>query len=357
MNLLSFAKKEPVAPEQKRFGRLEFRQLIASRSVFFEKGLEYLATLLPKTDLGLHMWLQRAIQDNDALMFVHTISAAAIAGRRVPACVLPGGAALMRNEDEFGNIAWHCDGDVTAALLEAARSGALRPEREAIALFCAAACWQKHREGTAYPPEIAARGRELARKSKGKLELMADIGALAVLIGSEEMQRMAGFCRLAHLRQPQISLKNAMIGMLETDFRNVIPDGPVRGINSSVPMRSSMPDVERNDPCHCGSGKKYKKCCHDKDRARWRESSDVAGLTTTELSEDLGEHLSKARIARMEAHELARLEPEKLPADLVSAYLAGLGKFKRYPELIKAFTKLGVTGAREADWIAAFQCR
>ena len=24
-------------------------------------------------------------------------------------------------------------------------------------------------------------------------------------------------------------------------------------------------DVGRNDPCHCGSGKKYKKCCLQKD--------------------------------------------------------------------------------------------
>jgi hypothetical protein len=23
-------------------------------------------------------------------------------------------------------------------------------------------------------------------------------------------------------------------------------------------------DVGRNDPCPCGSGKKFKKCCHDK---------------------------------------------------------------------------------------------
>ena len=26
-------------------------------------------------------------------------------------------------------------------------------------------------------------------------------------------------------------------------------------------------DIGRNDPCHCGSGKKYKKCCSDKDQA------------------------------------------------------------------------------------------
>ena len=26
-------------------------------------------------------------------------------------------------------------------------------------------------------------------------------------------------------------------------------------------------DIGRNDPCHCGSGKKYKKCCAAKDEA------------------------------------------------------------------------------------------
>ena len=28
-----------------------------------------------------------------------------------------------------------------------------------------------------------------------------------------------------------------------------------------------------NDPCHCGSGKKYKKCCMLKDEAAGREAS------------------------------------------------------------------------------------
>lgn len=29
-----------------------------------------------------------------------------------------------------------------------------------------------------------------------------------------------------------------------------------------------MPDIGRNDPCPCGSGKKYKKCCEAKDQAK-----------------------------------------------------------------------------------------
>ena len=27
------------------------------------------------------------------------------------------------------------------------------------------------------------------------------------------------------------------------------------------PVKRAEPKVGRNDPCHCGSGKKYKKCC------------------------------------------------------------------------------------------------
>jgi len=29
----------------------------------------------------------------------------------------------------------------------------------------------------------------------------------------------------------------------------------------------TIDDLGRNDPCHCGSGRKYKKCCLDKDEA------------------------------------------------------------------------------------------
>jgi hypothetical protein len=34
-----------------------------------------------------------------------------------------------------------------------------------------------------------------------------------------------------------------------------------------LPIRKEGPDVGRNDPCPCGSGKKYKKCCLKKDQA------------------------------------------------------------------------------------------
>jgi uncharacterized protein YecA (UPF0149 family) len=35
-------------------------------------------------------------------------------------------------------------------------------------------------------------------------------------------------------------------------------------VDSGEPYVKSQPDVGRNDPCPCGSGKKYKKCCMNK---------------------------------------------------------------------------------------------
>jgi hypothetical protein len=42
-----------------------------------------------------------------------------------------------------------------------------------------------------------------------------------------------------------------------------------------------MPDkIGRNEPCHCGSGKKYKKCCMDKDREHEIESQQSTKRTS-----------------------------------------------------------------------------
>ncbi len=36
--------------------------------------------------------------------------------------------------------------------------------------------------------------------------------------------------------------------------------------------------LKRNDPCHCGSGKKYKNCCHDKDQAGTKSKLGMIGI-------------------------------------------------------------------------------
>ncbi len=65
--------------------------------------------------------------------------------------------------------------------------------------------------------------------------------------------------------------ENALRGfMVEYNLRQLarleaaeqVPAPPTRTpLGPAVPMRHTQPKPGRNDPCPCGSGKKYKKCC------------------------------------------------------------------------------------------------
>src|SRR5437899_6956073 len=56
----------------------------------------------------------------------------------------------------------------------------------------------------------------------------------------------------SRIRQPV----GAMAGVVAGDG-----DGAGEGVSIDLPIRRSLPKVGRNEPCPCGSGKKYKNCC------------------------------------------------------------------------------------------------
>lgn len=43
-------------------------------------------------------------------------------------------------------------------------------------------------------------------------------------------------------------------------------------------------ELGRNEPCHCGSGKKYKKCCMEKDEAQNRKAREKAALNSAKVA-------------------------------------------------------------------------
>jgi preprotein translocase subunit SecA len=45
------------------------------------------------------------------------------------------------------------------------------------------------------------------------------------------------------------------------------PPGEMARAQRATPLERSAPKIGRNDPCPCGSGKKYKKCCLPKEEA------------------------------------------------------------------------------------------
>jgi len=51
-------------------------------------------------------------------------------------------------------------------------------------------------------------------------------------------------------------------------------------------------EIGRNDPCHCGSGKKYKKCHLEKDETKDRKVREKAALNSAKVAATQAENSS-----------------------------------------------------------------
>ncbi len=118
--------------------------------------------------------------------------------------------------------------------------------------------------------------------------------------------------------------------LLEQDILKQLPElPPPVVIGGETTMRRSIPKLGRNEPCHCGSGKKYKKCCYRKDQDLLRDSSGYQGVTKSELLSRPALVDDTALIEKMRPYELNKLDPagmndEQLFAGYRRAELFGL---------------------------------
>ena len=93
-------------------------------------------------------------------------------------------------------------------------------------------------------------------------------------------------------------------------------------IGGDYTVRRPVPKIGRNAPCPCGSGKKYKKCCYEKDQQLLRDPSPYEGITMTQLRSMPNLANDVEIIKKMRAYELKKLEPVQLNEDqLYQAYI------------------------------------
>jgi tetratricopeptide (TPR) repeat protein len=121
-----------------------------------------------------------------------------------------------------------------------------------------------------------------------------------------------------------------------------------------------VPKTGRNDPCPCGSGKKYKHCCLEKDRAA---ELVPAAAKRAELE------VQRATLARqMDEYQTALLESQALDAasnavvDLVhagrldEAEHAARELLVRYPEVHDGYDRLGMVHEARGQFREAVHC-
>ena len=236
-------------------------------------------------------------------------------------------------------------GDVVGALVGAVVDGRLSWQREAAALFLAAH-WSRERSARSTPrraraPDAHARAR--SARPRG---------------GSPPGRRLGRARRRRALRPDRATARgkaapdrspNGRTGSWSSSARPCSRAWTTTTPRAPRTRRRAVPRVGRNDPCHCGSGKKYKRCCEARDQERLRDSSDVPGVTRAELRLHLEDHLDLERVRSLRAHELARLDPRRIDPSLHGIVLNQLIRYEEWDavrELLRGGGSRPLRGAR-----------
>ncbi|MEI6197233.1 MAG: SEC-C metal-binding domain-containing protein, partial [Verrucomicrobiota bacterium] len=306
----------------------ELRQFIEQAR--YHKGTVLrVAELLPAGDAALDELIAETVREANQTGFTYVVMAALVTGRPVSVRHLSRGTMLMPHCLFLGWIAWHMKGELPEPLLEAVQQTQLARDAEATALYVIAAWCQQHRNGI-LPDGVLAAARTLARVKPDAsrphlLQMAATLRALAALTGDAAL----GAIILQHHGAPNVAgVKQFMEETLGQFYgeavAGVLPEAPMNTLATGTTMRRAVARIGRNEPCPCGSGKKYKHCCIEKDQERLHHSSEVAGHTRAEMESSPEQHLTAARLDKAMPHELVRLDPKKIPAGLIKPYFLRL---------------------------------
>jgi hypothetical protein len=195
-----------------------------------------------------------------------------------------------------------CVGDRVSMLLDVVERDQMGQSRDALALLFACSLL----DGAKPPPRLAALLRRQARRSEGP-ETAAMLLAVARALGDVDV--VASVCAvLPYIDLPLADDVSARWrDELGKPLLDALPDEAApRVVASGFTARRTTAKVGRNDPCPCGSGKKYKKC---------HEAKDAAPAPTLDKGDAIAERLRDAapsltpdQVSELRAQELARLD-------------------------------------------------
>lgn len=318
---------------------------------FFRGALLELAAGLPPEDERLDSLIAEAVAARENEAFVRIVFAALGSGRSVDARHLEVGASLFDNPGQLAAAAMHMAGDVARSLIASVERQLMGNEREATALLLAGV-WSKEKGNGAVLPELIVQARIHARRAghnpfadlqlTALAELLQDQALFAILrskVAAEDPQRFAKDV-IAKLVDP---IRESPLG--------AVPERPGPIVHSGYTVRRAVARIGRNDPCPCGSGKKYKKCCIEKDQERLHESSSVAGLTVEELQEQREQFLTQNELLEMRSYELVRLDPVKVSELLRPVLINCLHRFGELEAAVQLFEKIGVPDDLRGHWL------
>ena len=335
----------------------QLRQLI-DRSQFHQGALREVMALLPDDDAELDRLIGEAAKAGRQKDFLFLVMPALEAGRKVGAHHLRHGAIMLLDWATLGCVAWHMDGNVPEHLLEAFQHSVMPHDTQATLVFVAAAWCREHRAGV-LPPGLVTIARQVAREKPGKPEnpaqAKAQILLAATVMAFPTVIEDAGLTALIHERHGPTNASakthgEEILSICRARVFTRVYAAPARQLARGATMRRAVAKVGRNEPCPCGSGKKYKHCCIEKDEERLHHSSDVAGRTSEEVAAEPEVHLTAARLEKLMPYDLARLDPMKIPVELVELYFAQMAGMGLHDRIAEAFEQRGFSEELKNIW-------
>jgi hypothetical protein len=312
----------------------------AAATVYCRPALRALGAALPADDSLLTAALNEAAAGRDAKSFSHLYLGALFAGRRIPAEVLELGAALLPEAMLLLHTALRLEGDVAKSLAEAVRSGRMGSEREATAII---AGWLDYeRREVSAPPEFLALTRKICRESvRTELHFVRSLLCLAAKLSGDPVVASILTADIERDRSLDPILAEARKCAAGPTWENTIPGSPVSEITlgSGATLKRAIPKAGRNDPCPCGSGRKFKQCCDGKLTAA--DQYQVDGVTVSEATAHPELLLTSRRIRELRSYELHALNPKLLVPQLAGEVSLRLARFREISRSIEVLQTVG----------------
>jgi len=336
----------------------ELRDFI-SQSGLCRDSVERVAEMLPADDVELDSYIDEAVRESNSMAFMLIVYAAFVKERPVNARHLIGGARITGGPAYLVAMMFQMQGDVPECLLEGMKNTAINNVTAATSLFAVTVWCDEHRNGV-YPEGVLTEARTVARRSRMVPEADVFLNALAEKLNDSTLrgimrQNYSIISDQQWKKLIETSLAGAMDGIrgYRTPILQLLPVEPYFPIDPTQTVRRSVARIGRNDPCPCGSGKKYKNCHQDEDRNRLQQSSGVAGHTLQEVSVSAARHLTMERLSKYAPVELARMDPLEVPRYLITDYFLRLTLFNidRAAEFLeKIVQKSGFADDLEDSW-------
>ena len=310
----------------------------ASATVYCRPALRVLADILPAEDSIIIATLNEAATRRDAKSFSHLYLAALLHGRRIPAQVLEVGAALLPDTMLILHTSLRLEGNVAEALAVAVKSGRMGREGDATALI---AGWLDYeRREISAPPEFFALTRKVCRNTM-RMDggfLRSFLCILAKLSGDPVVAKILS-ADIDNDRNLDLILTEVQKCATGPAWEHNIPISPFREstLVGGATLKRAIPKAGRNDPCPCGSGRKFKQCCEGK--VSTAEQYEFGGVTISEAAAHPELVLTRERIREMRFYDLYALNPKRLIPPLageVAIRLAVFGEISRSIEMLQA---------------------